>query len=57
VLAFERIGGHQHFGVNILFGDGHVDLMSIEPGTPERSRYNHLRADHAAGVRPLRLRP
>lgn len=57
LLAFEHIGGHQGQGVNLLFADGHVELLSISASTKDRAQYDHILADFAAGVRPLRLRP
>lgn len=56
VLAFERIGGHSQWGVNLLFADGHVEQLSIGKVTREREQYDRLLADYAAGVRPLRIR-
>jgi prepilin-type processing-associated H-X9-DG protein len=50
VLAFESIEHRDQQGVNVLFGDAHVEWMG------GRDALRQLRDDYAAGVRPLRVR-
>jgi prepilin-type processing-associated H-X9-DG protein len=51
VLAFETVEHRGRQGINVLFGDGHVEWIGGKQAVQQ------LRDDYAAGVRPLRLRP
>ena len=48
VLAHERLENHSGDGINVLYGDGHVDFAG-------KAEADHLLAELAAGHNPPRL--
>jgi prepilin-type processing-associated H-X9-DG protein len=55
IVAFELDADHSNDGVNLLFADGHVDWQFTR--LDSQPAFERLKADHAAGVRPLRWKP
>ena len=52
ILAFEPATNHGNYGINVLYGDAHVEWSAARTG--QTPAYDRLLADYAAGVRPLR---
>ena len=51
---FEKFDAHQGRGINILFGDGHVEFVRLQNSEPIISRadypFRNVRGEHAAGL-------
>ena len=62
VVAFESTANHdlgddRLTGFHVLLASGYADWQSCACGKPDALVYDHLIADYAAGIRPLRIRP